>query len=67
MADKIIQEFNLVDEERETVNFDNPMRGRVYNPIGICPTLNCMQGGGLKPQIIVCNESIGHIGMGKGQ
>lgn len=31
----------------------NPHRGRVYNPDGISPCLNCMQGGGLEPKILV--------------
>lgn len=30
----------------------NPNRQRVYLPIGVCPTLSCMRGGGLQPYII---------------
>lgn len=36
-----------------TGNWNNPQRGRVYSPKGICPALNCMQGGGLEPKIMV--------------
>lgn len=31
----------------------NPQRGRVYDPKGISPTLQTMQGGGLEPKILV--------------
>ena len=30
----------------------NPQRGRVYDPSGISPSLNTMQGGGLEPKIL---------------
>ncbi|MBD9857764.1 DNA cytosine methyltransferase [Enterococcus sp. C47] len=36
----------------------NPQRGRVYNPNGISPCLNCMQGGGLEPKILIDNYQI---------
>lgn len=32
--------------------FDNPMRGRVYSPAGLSPTLNGHSGGDLEPKII---------------
>lgn len=32
---------------------DNPQRYRVYLPCGISPALNCAQGGGLNPYIVV--------------
>ena len=39
---------------------ENPQRYRVYHIDGIAPALNCAQGGGLNPYIIVneenCNE-----------
>ena len=41
---------NIVDDS--DINFKNPQRGRIYDPKGICPTLNCMQGGGLEPKIL---------------
>lgn len=44
---RIIQVGNIVN----TGNFKNPQRGRIYNPSGIAPTLNAMQGGGLTPKI----------------
>ena len=31
---------------------ENPQRYRVYHPIGIAPTLNTAQGGGLSPYIL---------------
>ena len=47
---KTIRQFgNIVDDS--DINFKNPQRGRVYNPKGISPTLNCMEGGGLEPKI----------------
>jgi hypothetical protein len=38
---------------------ENPQRYRVYDPQGIAPALNCAQGDGLNPYIIVrdCNEN----------
>lgn len=35
---------------------DNPQRYRVYHIDGIAPALNCAQGGGLNPYIIVDNK-----------
>ena len=35
-----------------TGNFKNPQTGRVYDPDGLSPTLNTMQGGGREPKII---------------
>lgn len=37
----------------DTGNWNNPQRGRVYSTDGISPALNCMQGGGLEPKIIL--------------
>ena len=34
-------------------NRDNPQSYRVYDAKGVCPTLNCMEGGGLEPHIII--------------
>lgn len=45
---KIMQVGNIVD----TGNFDNPQRGRIYDPEGLSPALNTMQGGGLEPKFI---------------
>lgn len=44
----IIQIGNISEEK----GFSNPQCGRVYDPNGICPTLNTMQGGGREPKII---------------
>lgn len=46
---KVIQVGNIVS----TGNWDNPQRGRIYSPEGICPALNTCQGGGLEPKIIL--------------
>lgn len=35
-----------------TKNRDNPNQGRVYDPSGISPSLNCKRGGNLEPHII---------------
>lgn len=32
---------------------NNPQAGRVYNPKGICPTLDTMQGGNRQPKIVI--------------
>lgn len=48
-ADKqIIQIGNVCP----TKNRDNPNQGRVYDPLGISPSLNCKGGGNLEPHII---------------
>lgn len=36
---------------------DNPQRYRVYLPCGISPALNCAQGGGLNPYVVVNYDS----------
>lgn len=46
---KVIQIGNIVS----TGNWDNPQRGRIYSPEGICPALNTCQGGGLEPEILL--------------
>jgi len=48
---QIMQVGNIVDDS--DINFKNPQRGRIYNPEGICPTLNTVSGGGLQPKIVV--------------
>lgn len=54
-----IRQFgNIVDDS--DINFKNPQRGRVYETKGICPTLNCMQGGGLEPKFLV-NKRYGEL------
>lgn len=61
---KFLKTFNLTDKEPTnkvrqvgnivtTGNFENPQRGRIYNPVGICPSLNTVGGGGLEPKVIV--------------
>ena len=49
---EILEVGNVVS----TGNWNSPQRGRIYSPLGICPCLNCMQGGGLEPKIIVCED-----------
>lgn len=51
----IVQVGNLVDDTN--IGFKNPERGRVYSIEGISPALNCCQGGGLQPKVIVYEES----------
>lgn len=47
---RILQVGNLIpDADRK---FTNPQTGRVYDPDGLAPTLNTMQGGGRVPKII---------------
>ena len=45
---KILQVGNIV----KTGQFDNPQRGRIYDPDGLAPTLNTVPGGGLEPKFI---------------
>ena len=45
---KILQVGNIV----KTGQFDNPQRGRIYDPAGLAPTLNTCSGGGLEPKFI---------------
>lgn len=45
---KIQQVGNIVS----TGNWDNPQRGRIYSPDGLCPALNTVAGGGLEPKIL---------------
>lgn len=46
----IIQVGNII----KTESFGgNPQRGRVYSPHGLSPTLNCVEGGGLEPKILL--------------
>ena len=45
---KILQVGNIV----KTGQFDNPQRGRIYDPDGLSPTLNTCSGGGLEPKFI---------------
>ncbi|QNQ83776.1 DNA (cytosine-5-)-methyltransferase [Lactobacillus sp. PV037] len=43
-----------VENIKDTSSFGgNPQTGRVYDPKGLSPTLNTMQGGGREPKIIV--------------
>ena len=47
MSARVIEIGNVVD----TGNWASPQRGR------ICPCLNCMQGGGLEPKILLYEEN----------
>lgn len=51
---KIIQVMRAAKER----NFTNPQSGRVYNPDGLSPCLNTMQGGGREPKIIEANVGV---------
>lgn len=51
---KIKQIGNLLDTE----SFGgNPQVGRVYDPVGLAPTLNTMQGGGREPKVAIYDMS----------
>lgn len=56
MNAEVIQIGNLVDDTN--IGFKNPQRGRVYSIDGISPCLNCCEGGGLEPKIIVYEDKI---------
>lgn len=56
MNAEVIQIGNLVDDTN--IGFKNPQRGRVYSIEGISPCLNCCEGGGLGPKIIVYEDKI---------
>lgn len=45
---KIIQVGNC----KPTKTRDNPNQGRIYDPVGLAPTLNCKGGGNLEPFIV---------------
>ena len=55
-AARILQVGNLIPNAGR--KFTNPQRGRVYDPDGLAPTLNTMQGGGLEPKIIEPHANI---------
>lgn len=52
---RIKQLGNMLPDNRK---FTNQQRGRVYDPDGMAPTLNTMQGGGLVPKIIEPHANI---------
>ena len=52
----IIQIGNIVDTSK--TSWSNPIRGRIYSPEGISPTLNTVGGGGLEPKILFKNIRI---------
>lgn len=54
---KVMQVGNLINDDER--NFKNPQCGRVYDSVGLSPTLSTMQGGNREPKIIdptVCEE-----------
>lgn len=51
---KIIQIGNI---RNGTKTFDNPQSGRIYSELGIAPTINTCQGGGLEPKLIVIDDT----------
>ena len=54
-SNNIIQLGSIANQITSTR--ENPQRYRVYHIDGIAPALNCAQGGGLNPYIIVDKES----------
>ena len=53
---KVIQVGNIVDDKN--IGFKNPQRGRVYSIDGLSPCLNCCEGGGLEPKIILYKDYV---------
>jgi len=51
----ILQIGNIDQEKRAR---DNPQTGRVYDPAGISPCLNTMQGGNLEPKILIDEPTV---------
>lgn len=51
------REILFVGNVCPTKNRANPNQGRVYDPKGACPSLNCKGGGNLEPHMIV-NERV---------
>ena len=49
----IIQVGNLYPD---TPRFKNRTMGRVYDPMGLCPTINTNGGGGREPIIVVYED-----------
>lgn len=61
-TDKVIQVGNC----RPTKTRDNPNQGRIYDPEGISPTLNCCGGGNLEPHIVIgSTQKNAFVGDGK--
>lgn len=60
---KVHQIMNIVDDSN--IGFKNPQRGRVYNPNGICPCLNCCEGGGLEPKVLQLSRGFNKGGVKK--
>lgn len=55
------RKVNQVGQLIDTDSFGgNPHRGRVYSADGIAPTLNCMQGGGREPKILIDGKCQGY-------
>ena len=52
-TNEVIELGNIV----KTGNWDSPQRGRIYSANGISPCLNCMQGGGLEPKILLYEQN----------
>jgi DNA (cytosine-5)-methyltransferase 1 len=47
---KVKQIGNIIDDTN--IGFKNPQIGRIYDVSGICPALNCCQGGNHEPKIL---------------
>ena len=52
IGENIIYQVGSIAHQIDSTR-DNPQRYRVYLPCGISPALNCAQGGGLNPYIVV--------------
>lgn len=58
LVPKVCQIGNIIKQDK---GWSNPQVGRVYDPMGLSPTLNTMQGGGREPKIII-KGSVGKCG-----
>lgn len=51
-----IEKVGNIVENKQTFGGD-PQRGRIYNPLGLSPSVNTVQGGGLEPKVIVLGNT----------
>lgn len=54
-SEQAIRQIGNIDQHKR--KRDNPQTGRIYDPEGLSPTLNTMQGGGLEPKVFL-NKSM---------
>lgn len=57
MRNQVMQVGNMCPTKTRS----NPNQGRVYDPDGIAPTLNCMGGGNQEPRVIIYDDYNGRV------